>query len=158
MINKINKFQKYVVFWLWFFRTFVSSFNLLLRVELFFSAYLQRGTDNIAILDWSDLAYDNYVNTFLRMKDIAKYTAKAIESMVEVGLNTDTIHLVGHSMGAQVAGFVGRYLRFTVPRVTGMLTNGSRSIFLIFCRWKYRSLRHAISHWWITYFGEKSII
>lgn len=85
-----------------------------------FLAYLQRGTDNIVILDWSPIAFDNYLIVSRRAKDIAKVTAKAITSLTNAGLNVDTIHIVGHSMGAQIAGFVGQFLDFKIPRVTGI--------------------------------------
>lgn len=73
------------------------------------------------MLDWSPIAFDNYLIVSLRMKDIARVAAKAITKLVRAGLNVNTLHVIGHSMGAQVAGFMGQYLDFTVPRVTGIL-------------------------------------
>ncbi|XP_014207069.1 pancreatic triacylglycerol lipase isoform X2 [Copidosoma floridanum] len=84
------------------------------------SAYLRRGTDNIVLLDWSSLAFDNYITVYFRIKDIARHTAEAVKNLVLGGLSVDTLHIVGHSMGGQVAGFIGQYLDFVLPRVTGL--------------------------------------
>lgn len=89
------------------------------RFIYIFIAYLQRGSDNIVVLDWSAFAFGNYVSVALRIKDISKFTAKALSNLATSGLNVDTLHIIGHSLGAQVAGFIGRYLDFTIPRVTG---------------------------------------
>ncbi|KAJ8674587.1 hypothetical protein QAD02_005849 [Eretmocerus hayati] len=89
-------------------------------IQKIVSEYLKRGDDNIVILDWSALAFDSYVSVTARIKDISRHTAKAIEELVSGGVNKETLHVIGHSMGAQVAGFIGDYLNFTIPRVTGL--------------------------------------
>lgn len=37
------------------------------------------------------------------------------------GLTTHQIHVIGHSLGAHAAGFVGKSLNGTLPRITGRL-------------------------------------
>ena len=91
------------------------------RLHRLCTAYLQRGTNNIIILDWSALAFGNYVAVTLRIKDVAKFTAEALSKLVAKGLDVNTLHVIGHSMGAQIGGFIGRYLDFTIPRVSGTL-------------------------------------
>ena len=88
---------------------------------LSYLAYVQRDSDNIVVLDWSHYAFDNYLTVSFRMKDIARYTARALEYLVDAGVDSTTLHIVGHSLGAHIAGFLDRYLNFTIPRVTGIL-------------------------------------
>ncbi|OXU24282.1 hypothetical protein TSAR_000477 [Trichomalopsis sarcophagae] len=89
-------------------------------IQTVVSAYIQRGTDNIVVLDWSAFAFGNYVSVAARIKDISKCTAKALGNLAAAGLNVDTLHVIGHSLGAQVAGFIDRHLDFSIPRVTGL--------------------------------------
>ncbi|KAH0539274.1 hypothetical protein KQX54_003442 [Cotesia glomerata] len=83
-------------------------------------AYLDRGTDNIFLVDWSDLSFDSYLNLLLQVKDMARIIANTLDRLIELGLDLDTFHLIGHSMGAQMAGFVGKYSKYTLPRITGL--------------------------------------
>lgn len=75
------------------------------------------------------MAFDNYLTVSWRAKDIARVTAKAITDLAREGLNVDTLHIVGHSMGAQIAGFIGQFLNFKIPRITGIVL----FIFKSFC-------------------------
>ncbi|CAB0037763.1 unnamed protein product [Trichogramma brassicae] len=90
-------------------------------VQTIVTAYLQRASDNIVVLDWSAVAFGNYVGVALSTEDVSKYTAEALGKLVSAGLNVNTLHVIGHSLGGQIAGFLGRYLNFVIPRVTGIL-------------------------------------
>ncbi|XP_014232599.1 lipase member H-like [Trichogramma pretiosum] len=89
-------------------------------VQTIVTAYLQRASDNIVVLDWSAVAFGNYVGVALSTEDVSKYTAEALGKLVSAGLNVNTLHVIGHSLGGQIAGFLGRYLDFVIPRVTGL--------------------------------------
>ncbi|KAF7993920.1 hypothetical protein HCN44_011189 [Aphidius gifuensis] len=83
-------------------------------------AHLERGTDNIFLLDWSKLAFDPYLTVITRLKEIAKIFAYTFDTLVDLGLDLDNFHLVGHSLGAQISGFFGRFSNYTIPRITGL--------------------------------------
>ncbi|XP_063991300.1 lipase member H-B-like [Diachasmimorpha longicaudata] len=83
-------------------------------------AYLERGTDNIMLLDWSRLASGNYVTVRRRVSGVAEVLAKTFDGLVGLGLNLETFHFVGHSLGAQIGGFFGRYSKYSIPRMTGL--------------------------------------
>ncbi|XP_058789935.1 lipase member H-B-like [Phymastichus coffea] len=89
-------------------------------IQTVVSAYLQRGSDNIIVLDWSSFAFGNYISVATRTKDIARYTSDTILDLVKAGMKNDSLHVVGHSLGAHIAGFMGQYLNFTISRVTGL--------------------------------------
>ncbi|XP_011504234.1 PREDICTED: pancreatic lipase-related protein 2-like [Ceratosolen solmsi marchali] len=90
-------------------------------VQTIISAYLQKGADNIVILDWSAFSYENYAILSKRIKTISMFTARALEDLAKAEiLNVDTLHIVSHSLGSHLAGFLGRFLSFTIPRITAL--------------------------------------
>ncbi|KAF7993896.1 hypothetical protein HCN44_011165 [Aphidius gifuensis] len=89
-------------------------------VQTIIEAYLKRGTDNIFIIDWSQLAAGGVDEVVGRIKDVAKIIARSLDEVVKLGLDIEKFHFVGHSMGAQVAGFVGRYSNNSIPRISGL--------------------------------------
>ena len=70
-------------------------------------------------MDWGAFSKGFYVKIALRVKMIAKYTAEAISKLVSAGLHSNSLHIIGFSLGAQIAGFVGRHLDFAIPRISG---------------------------------------
>lgn len=78
-------------------------------IHVIVDAYLKRGDHNILILDWSDLADGNYMfDCVPNMKQFAPILSDALIEMFENGLDVAKFHLVGHSMGGQLSGTVGR--------------------------------------------------
>jgi pancreatic triacylglycerol lipase len=86
---------------------------------LIFSAYLKRNDHNIIGLDYRDIARDNYVKVAENIPRVGDVVASALEEMVKSGFNKEKLHIVGHSMGGQVAGYIGRKINFQIPRITG---------------------------------------
>ncbi|KAF7993895.1 hypothetical protein HCN44_011164 [Aphidius gifuensis] len=84
------------------------------------NAYLKRGSDNIFIVDWSKLASGDYNVVLGRIKDVSKIIARSLDEVVKLGLDIEKFHFIGHSMGAQIAGFVGKYSNNLIPRITGL--------------------------------------
>ncbi|XP_034943083.1 lipase member H-A-like [Chelonus insularis] len=83
-------------------------------------AYLERGTDNIFLADWSNLAYDPYIKVVKNSPKIALVFTKIFDQLIDLGLDLKTFHIVGHSLGAQIAGFIGKFSRYLTPRITGL--------------------------------------
>ncbi|XP_048506887.1 uncharacterized protein LOC105691990 [Athalia rosae] len=95
-----------------------SPFNESVRTVA--NAYLKRGDHTFLLVDWSDYASDNYLLTLSSVKRIAKALAALLDRLVANGFDSETLHIVGHSMGAQMAGFIGRFTTFEVPRISGL--------------------------------------
>nr|CAI5830414.1 unnamed protein product [Callosobruchus analis] len=74
-------------------------------------------------VDWSNHSKRNYLHS-------ARATKKVGETVAEFILNTlgsdaaklDYVHIIGHSLGAQVAGFAGKHIYLTTGRKVGRIT------------------------------------
>ncbi|XP_063543744.1 pancreatic lipase-related protein 2-like [Cydia strobilella] len=92
-------------------------------VKRVMEAYLQNGEYNALLLDWSNLAFGNYVVSAIGLKAVGEETGKAIARLIKGGLSLEGLHFVGHSMGAQLLGIAARFLadrKTKVPRLTGL--------------------------------------
>lgn len=57
------------------------------------------------------------------MKKLTTLVADALNSLVKGGVNPKKIHVIGYSLGAQIAGIIGRQTIFKIPRITGIVVN-----------------------------------
>ncbi|KAF9822559.1 hypothetical protein SFRURICE_010674, partial [Spodoptera frugiperda] len=67
------------------------------------SAYLKRGGYNVLV--------------------VGEFVGKSVYKLVKRGLPVQNLHLVGHSLGSHICGYIGRYLKargFNVPRLTAL--------------------------------------
>ena len=88
------------------------------------AAYLDRNDHNIIAVDWSFVANLWYPIATLKVKSVGRVLATAIDEMIDEGLPLNSLHIIGHSMGAHVAGFIGRLTTSKLPRITGNFTSG----------------------------------
>lgn len=82
------------------------------------------GLWNIIVVDWSNLSRVVYIEARLHTYTVAKELKKLILSLTEeVPVDILSLHLIGHSMGAQISGRVGHLLNKEtgqkVSRITG---------------------------------------
>lgn len=76
-------------------------------------------------MDWRQYSTDlTYAGAKLRAKHIAKDIANVLKKVTyNMTVGVQDLHLVGHSMGAHITGFVGKILIDPmVPRITGKST------------------------------------
>lgn len=55
---------------------------------------------------------------------VARYLARFLRFLIQNGIDISKIHLIGFSLGAEVAGFAGKILKewnMELPRITGEL-------------------------------------
>lgn len=88
-------------------------------------AYLNRYNDsNIISVDYSVYADGNYQTAYCYAPGVAEVVAQFICNLTNEGIDPDGLHVVGHSLGAQVAGMAGhdtqRKCNVTIGRVTGL--------------------------------------
>lgn len=78
-------------------------------VHVIVDAYQKRNDHNLIILDWTQLVDGNYLlEAVPNCKKLGHKLGSVILAMINSGLDVDKLHLVGHSLGGQLAGFAGR--------------------------------------------------
>lgn len=85
--------------------------------------YLQRHDYNIITVDWSEIAANpSYVWPALSTRYVGKRVAKLLDSIKKTyNVTGRNMHLIGHSLGAQVMGYAGMFSEQPISRVTGMV-------------------------------------
>ncbi|KAJ0169767.1 hypothetical protein K1T71_014373 [Dendrolimus kikuchii] len=85
-------------------------------------ALMQRGDTNVIMVEASRLeAGPWYFTAAHNTWYIGQFAAKFIDYLVSRGLNLNTTHLIGHSLGAQAAGVAGGHLKTgRVAKITGL--------------------------------------
>ncbi|XP_065366768.1 inactive pancreatic lipase-related protein 1-like [Calliphora vicina] len=87
-------------------------------------AFLQSGDYNVLLIDWSKLAAAPwYLSAVGNLPTIGKYVARFIRFLMQQSYEVEKIHLIGFSLGAEIAGNIGRQLQkwnITLPRITGL--------------------------------------
>lgn len=86
------------------------------------NSFLKQGDYNIILVDARVLlAGPFYVTSAYNTKPIAKYNAKLIDYLVDKGLKLDDLHVIGMSLGGQIAGMTGQFVtKGKLPRITGL--------------------------------------
>lgn len=86
-------------------------------------AYLQSGDVNVFVPDWSYFTKKSYVTAKYFLSPVGKFMAAFIQHIVDtMELNLKNTGLVGHSLGAHVAGVIGLALNSTVDHIEGIST------------------------------------
>ncbi|KAG7204570.1 hypothetical protein KM043_004993 [Ampulex compressa] len=82
--------------------------------------YMKRGDVNVIAVDWSQLASSiNYFMVARRHIPIGKMIAGILNGFSKK-LDFRNFHVIGHSLGAHIAGNIGRYLAAPLGRITGL--------------------------------------
>ncbi|XP_064548944.1 pancreatic lipase-related protein 2 isoform X2 [Drosophila montana] len=85
------------------------------------NAYQAQGFEHVLIADWSPAANLDYPSSRRALGRVALVLAKQLEQFLERhNVSQEAVHIVGHSLGAHIAGRIGRYFNGTVGRVTGL--------------------------------------
>ncbi|EFN66713.1 Phospholipase A1 member A [Camponotus floridanus] len=83
-------------------------------------AYLKRNDHNIIAMDYGKLVSDSYMTAVKNAFHVAAALTVTLDKMVGSGFNSEKLHIVAHSLGSQVAGYLGRSVNFQIPRITGL--------------------------------------
>ncbi|XP_037719626.1 lipase member H isoform X2 [Drosophila subpulchrella] len=85
------------------------------------NAYTAQGYENVLVADWGPVANLDYPTSRLAVKKVARVLAKLLEEFLQRhGISLDGVHVIGHSLGAHIAGRIGRHFNGTLGRVTGL--------------------------------------
>lgn len=84
-----------------------------------------RGQLNFFIVDWATLAANRYYYTSAKYTKVVGHQLAKFIKFLKTKLSTDmdSVHLVGHSLGAHVCGFAGKHLKksgISIGKITGL--------------------------------------
>lgn len=72
-------------------------------------SYLERGDHNIIVIEWSSYNDGNYIiEAIPNMKRISHIIGNTLLDMKSLGFKLEKFHLIGHSLGGQMVGYIGR--------------------------------------------------
>ena len=94
------------------------------------TAYLDTTEVNVFGLDYRNVTTQFYPFAVADISTVGKFVANALDDMVENGINPKKIHIIGHSLGAELAGSIGRQMKVKISRITGVIYK----YFIIFFR------------------------
>ncbi|KAF7250904.1 Lipase member H-A [Varanus komodoensis] len=82
---------------------------------------LEKGDINVIIVDWNRGATTIiYSNAVYNAKNVVEILKNFIDQMLANGLSLDSIYMIGVSLGAHIAGFVGKAYHGKIGRITGL--------------------------------------
>ncbi|XP_011873876.1 PREDICTED: lipase member H-A-like isoform X2 [Vollenhovia emeryi] len=108
--------NKRTIFYIYGYLQFADDPN----VQLMMKALCYRRTDNIVLLDWSKYSNGTYATVFRNAEKVGDLFAQSIRLLVDNGLDVSKIYIVAHSLGAHIAGFVGKCNDFKISRITAL--------------------------------------
>lgn len=87
--------------------------------------YLRKQDCNVLVVDWSKLSYGfNYLRAAGYVPELGAEVGRFIGKIIEMGADPEQIHLIGHSLGAHVAGSAGSMIfgmfKNRIARITGL--------------------------------------
>ncbi|KAK4887579.1 hypothetical protein RN001_003850 [Aquatica leii] len=87
-------------------------------------AYFQRYDCNFIVVDWSKYAFVPYTSAYCDVKTHAINIADFLCALQEQSPNVQLadMHVIGHSLGAQIAGFAGKYTDLECDKKIGRIT------------------------------------
>ncbi|KAL7011647.1 hypothetical protein ACKWTF_014367 [Chironomus riparius] len=86
-------------------------------------AFVSRKDHNVIFADWSAYAFDDYSEITHEIDHIANVFVYLLNKMMDDGYDLTQVYIIGHSLGAHIAGRVGNLLQhqnITLPRITGL--------------------------------------
>ncbi|XP_062983664.1 lipase member I [Elgaria multicarinata webbii] len=82
---------------------------------------LKKGDANVIIVDWNQGATTViYPKAVSRAKEVVKILKNVIDQMLANGASLDSVYMIGISLGAHIAGFVGKAYNGQIGRITAL--------------------------------------
>ena len=74
---------------------------------------------NVIVVDWRRLSLKHYISAHNRMHLVGQTVAQFLDFLWTLVPN-ESVHVIGHSLGAHVAGIAGYYVKTgKIDRITG---------------------------------------
>ncbi|KAM7357051.1 pancreatic triacylglycerol lipase isoform 2-T2 [Cochliomyia hominivorax] len=85
------------------------------------NAFMAQGNENIFLADWENAASLDYTSSRKAVAKVGLYLAKLLEKFLNKhSIPLSEVHIIGHSLGAHIAGNMGRYFNGSIGRITGL--------------------------------------
>lgn len=81
---------------------------------------MENTQDNVLALDYRNVSKEFYIFAVQHLYEVGKSVATALDNMIENGINSKNIHIIGHSLGSQLSGIIGRNMNYKIGRITGI--------------------------------------
>lgn len=78
------------------------------------------GRQNLIIMDYGRASHQSYAQVAAMASGMGSFLANFLMKLFQLGADPMSIHLIGHSLGAHIAGFAGKKLRPKVGRITAL--------------------------------------
>lgn len=102
-----------------------SDRGLTTWIKTFKKAYLDRDEYNVISIDWELLAESPWYTTAAKnAKHVGRHAAEYIAFLVSEGASYESFHVLGASLGAHAAGYVGHFSKGRLGRITGLDPSG----------------------------------
>ncbi|KAH8417805.1 hypothetical protein KR222_006226 [Zaprionus bogoriensis] len=97
-------------------QNYKSSMNKNIR-----DAWLSHGDYNIIVVDWARARSVDYATSVLAVAKVGKKVAALANYLVsDHGMSFDNLYIIGHSLGAHVAGYAGKNTEGQVHTIIGL--------------------------------------
>ncbi|XP_063931192.1 phospholipase A1 member A-like [Zophobas morio] len=102
----------------------IHGFQSSIKEDVFVAnknAYMESGDYNVIGMDWSSLCEFEYLSAVGGARRAGKILAEFLNWLSGTGVALNELHLVGHSLGAHVAGIAGHQIKTgLIGRITGL--------------------------------------
>ncbi|XP_065157037.1 pancreatic triacylglycerol lipase-like [Atheta coriaria] len=86
--------------------------------------YVEKGNVSMITVDYPQLAFSSYEECYFGIPEVEKYIAEFIRLLNFLGIPPGNVHLIGHSLGAQMVGRMGNiYTNLTNGRKLGRISS-----------------------------------
>lgn len=75
---------------------------------------------NLIIMDWGKASQGSYAQVAAMVSGMGSFLANFIMKLLDLGTDRMSIHIIGHSLGAHLAGFAGKRIRPRLGRITAL--------------------------------------
>ncbi|KAG8186509.1 hypothetical protein JTE90_004838 [Oedothorax gibbosus] len=90
-------------------------------VIIMMKEFLNQNDTNVVIVDWSRGSQSPYIQAVANARIVGAEIARMVNALKKFGnLTASNLHIIGHGLGAHVAGYAGQSILPMVSRITGL--------------------------------------
>lgn len=84
-----------------------------------YASIREERSHNVIAVQWSKVASLFYPVSLMYVKEVGAKVAKMIDKLFIMGIEPDSVTLIGHSLGAHVMASAGKQASRTIGRIVG---------------------------------------